>query len=56
MNINDFDSLYRERVTALGVTGSDVIVQLDKVDSYRIRVLTHLDIENKTYAYTKFRL
>lgn len=56
MNINDFDSLYRERVTALGVTGSDVIVQLDKVDSYRIRVLTHLAIENKTSAYTKFRL
>ena len=56
MNINDFDSLYRERVTALGVTGSDVILKLEKVDSGRIRVITHLSVENKTSAYTKFRL
>lgn len=56
MNINDFDSLYRERVTALGVTGSDVILNLEKVDSGRIRVITHLAVENKTTAYTKFRL
>jgi len=56
MNINNFDTLYRERVTALGVTGSDVILKLDRVGSGRIRVITHLAIENKTSAYTKFRL
>jgi len=56
MNINDFDSLYRERVTALGVTGADVLLKLEKVDPGRIRVLTHLAVENKTSAYTKLRL
>jgi len=56
MNINDFDSLYRERVTALGVTGESVVLQLAKVDPSRIRVITHLAIENKTSAYTLFRL
>lgn len=56
MNINDFDSLYRERVTALGVTGSTVVLQLTKVDPKRVRVITHLAIENKTSAYTLFRL
>jgi len=56
MNINDFDSLYRERVTALGVTGESITLQLAKVDPGRIRVITHLAIENKTSAYTLFRL
>ena len=56
MNTNDFDSLYRERVTALGVTGSDVVVELSKVDPHRVRVLSHLAVENKTSAYTLFRL
>ena len=56
MNINNFDSLYRERVTAVGVTGADVILALEKVNSGRIRVITHLAVENKTSAYTKFRL
>jgi hypothetical protein len=56
MNINEFDSLYRERVTALGVTGSDVVLELEKVNSGRIRVITHLAIEDKTSSYTKFRL
>jgi hypothetical protein len=53
MNINDFDSLYRERVTALGVTGETVTLQLAKVDPGRIRVITHLAIENKTSAVVR---
>ena len=56
MNINNFDSLYRERVTAAGVTDEDVILKLEKVNPGRIRVITHLAVENKTSAYTKFRL
>lgn len=56
MNTNNFDLLYRERETALGVTGSSVIMELERVNPGRIRVLTHVSVENKTNAYTKCRL
>lgn len=56
MNINQFDQLYRERITALGVTGSDVTMETDRVTAKRIRVITHLSVENKTSAFTKCRL
>lgn len=56
MNVNEFDRLYRERKTATGVTGSSLIIQTDKVDPGRIRVLTHVSIEDRTNAYTKCRL
>lgn len=56
MNRNEFDLLYRERKTAAGITGSSVILKSERVDPGRIRVLTHVSIENKTNAYTKCRL
>jgi len=56
MNVNNFDLLYRERKNALGVSGSSVIIETDRVDPGRIRVITHLSVENKTSSYTKFRL
>lgn len=56
MNVNSFDLLYRERVTAIGVTGSGIYLTLAKVDAGRIRNITHLSVENKTSAYTKCRL
>ena len=56
MNLQDFDRLYREKVTGTGVTGSVVDVELDPVDAGKIRVLTHVTLENKTSAYTKVRL
>lgn len=56
MNINDFDRLYRERKAAPGLTGSSVIMETERVGPGRIRVLTHVSIENKTNAYTKCRL
>jgi len=56
MNINQFDQLYRERITATGVTGSDVTMETERVAAKRIRVITHLSVENKTSAYSKCRL
>ena len=56
MNINEFDRLYRERKTAAGVTGSSVIIATDRVDPGRIRVITHLSVENKTSAFLKCRI
>ena len=56
MNVNTFDLLYRERKTALGITGSSVTMELERVNAGRIRVLTHVSVENKTSAYTKCRL
>jgi hypothetical protein len=56
MNTNNFDLLYRERKTAPGVTGSPVIIDLERVNAARIRVLTHISVENKTSGYTKCRL
>jgi hypothetical protein len=56
MNINDFDLLYRERKTAVGITGASTIIDLDRVNPGRIRVLTHVSVENKTNTYTKCRL
>lgn len=56
MNVNNFDLLYRERKTAPGVTGSSVILETERVNPGRIRVMTHVSVENKTSAYTKCRL
>ena len=56
MNVNNFDLLYRERKTAAGITGSTLTIQAARVDPGRIRVITHVSIENKTSAYTKCRL
>lgn len=56
MDVNSFDLLYRQRKTAVGVTGSSVIIALDKVNAGRIRNLTHVAVENKTSAFTKCRL
>jgi len=56
MNINEFDLLYRERQTAVGITGTNVIIKTERVRPGRIRALTHVSIENKTSAYTECRL
>ena len=56
MNVNEFDLLYRERQTAVGITGSNIIIRAERVRPGRIRVLTHVSIENKTSAYTECRL
>ena len=56
MNLNEFDRLYRERVTSSGITGSSVILKTRRVYPGKIRILTHVSIENRTSAYTKCRL
>jgi hypothetical protein len=56
MNLLDFDRLYRQKVTATGLTGSVVSLELDPVDPAKIRILSHVTVENKTTAFTKVRL
>lgn len=56
MNVNDFDRLYKRRLTGTGVTGSPVYLSLDRVDAKRIRTLSHITVENKTLPFTKLRL
>jgi len=56
MNVNEFNLLYREQITAVGITDSNVSLKTDRVSSGKIRVLTHVSIENKTSAYTECRL
>ena len=55
-NINDFRQLYRRTVTGAGVTGSVVRLKIDKIDPKRLRMLTHVTVEDQTTAYTKCRL
>lgn len=56
MNINDFDRLYRRKVTKTGDGSTTVRLELDRIEAHRIRVLTHVSLENKTTNYTKSRL
>lgn len=56
MNVNDFDHLYKRRLTGTGLTGSTVYLSLDRVDAKRIRTLSHITVENKTLPFTKLRL
>lgn len=55
-NLNDFNRLYR-RTVKLKADGTDPIrLELDKVSSGVLRVLTHVTVENTGDAYTKCRL
>ena len=56
MNVNEFDRLYREYKTATGATDTPIIIPTDKVDPGRIRVLTHVSIEDEDNSYIKCRL
>jgi len=56
VNINDFDRLYRRTLTAAGVTGETVRLRLKPISAKKLRVLTHVTVENQTSPYTKCRL
>lgn len=56
MNLFDFDRTYRRTVRASGDSSGTVRLTLDRVRPGRIRVLTHVTVENQTNAYTKVRL
>lgn len=55
-DINQFTSIYRRTKRAAGVTGSLVRISLNPVSAKKLRVLTHVTIENQTTAFTKVRL
>jgi len=55
-NINEFDRLYRRTITQKAGATSPHRVKLDRVEARRIRVLTHVTVEDETTAYTKCRL
>lgn len=55
-NINDFTQLYRRTVKAKSDNATTFRLKLDRVDARKMRVLSHVTVENKTTAYTKCRL
>lgn len=56
MNVNDFTQLYRRTVRAKSDDAATFRLKLDRVDAKKIRVLTHVTVENLTDGYTKCRL
>lgn len=55
-NINEFDRLFRETITRKSDGSTNYRLRLARVQTKRIRVLTHVTVENRTHAYTKARL
>lgn len=55
-NINEFDRIYRRTKKGTGVTGSLVRIELKPVSAKKLRVLTHVTVEDQTNAITKVRL
>jgi len=55
-NINDFDRLYRRTVKELSGATSPHYLKLGRVGAKKLRVLTHVTVENTESAYDKVRL
>jgi len=55
-DINKFDRLYRRTKGASGKTGVAVYIKLKPIGPGKLRVLTHVTVENLTASYTKCRL
>ena len=56
LDMNKFERLYRRKMKALGLTASTVYIKLKPVAAGKIRVLTHVTVENTGNDYTKVRL
>lgn len=56
MNINDFSQLYRRTVNSNSDNAVTFRLELEKIKAGKIRVLTHITVEDETTAYTKCRL
>ena len=56
LNINAFHRLYRRTIKRVGVTGTTEYLKLNRVPAGKIRVLSHVTVENLTTALTKCRL
>lgn len=55
-NLYNFKALYRRTKRGLGLTGSPVRLKLSRIGPAKVRVLSHVTVENRTTAYTKCRL
>lgn len=55
-NIHDFSRLYRRRVTGTGISGSAVRLSLGRLGAKKVRVLTHVTVENTEDNYDLVRL
>ncbi len=55
-NINDFDQLFRRTVSGVSDNATTFRLKLDRVEARKVRVLSHVTVENLTGAYTKCRL
>jgi len=55
-NLNDFDRLYRRTITEKAGPADPYYLMLDMVPPRRVRVLTHVTVENKTDGYDTCRL
>jgi len=55
-NINDFTQLYRRKVNAVSDNATAFRLKLNKIKSGKVRVLSHVTVENVTNSYTKCRL
>lgn len=55
-DITKFDRLYRSKKTASGSGSADVRIALRPVAAKKLRVLTHVAVENETNTTTQIRL
>lgn len=55
-NINNFTQLYRRTKRGKGVTGAVVRVELKRIGSRKVRILSHVTVENITSGFTLCRL
>lgn len=55
-NINDFDRPYRRTVKKISDGQATVRLQLSRMKARKLKMLTHVSVENRTTAFTKCRL
>jgi len=55
-NLFEFDRLYRRKIRATGATGQVVRIETKPLTSGKIRVLSHVTVENETTAYDLLRI
>lgn len=55
-DIKAFSALYRRTKKAIGVNGETVRIELRRIGPGKVRVLTHVTVENRTSADTDCRL
>jgi len=55
-NIFDFDRLYRRTLKEVAGSADPHYIKLSRVGAKKLRVLSHVTVENKTNSYTKLRI